>query len=144
MQRVKITPSLNTFPQEFHNLLKSAEIYDSSCSPEARVYFIDKDNGYYLKTAAKGTLQKEAELTAFFHTKNLGAKVCDYQSFEKDWLLTGRVRGEDCTHTQYLADPKRLCDTIAELLRSLHETDFTGCPVLNHTEKYLQTVMKEV
>lgn len=140
MQRIKITPSLDTFPEAFHRLLTDAEIYDSSCSPEARVFFIDKDGGYYLKTSAKGSLQKEADLTAFFHRKGLAANVCSYQSFEKDWLLTERVRGEDCTHAQYLADPKRLCDTIAELLRALHETDFADCPVPNHTENYLQTV----
>lgn len=140
MQRKLITPDLNMFPAAFHALLLNATMYDSSCSPEARVYFIDKDQGYYLKSAPKESLRKEAELTAYFHKKQLATNVLSYLSDEKDWMLTERVIGEDCTHPMYLDDPKRLCDMTATLLRTLHETDFAGCPVLNHTANYLATV----
>ncbi len=140
MQRRLITPDLSVFPEEFHPLLSGANVYDSSCSPEARVYFIDKAKGYFLKTAPKGSLQTEAELTGFFHSKGLAAQVLAFRSEEKDWMLTERVAGEDCTHAMYLNDPQKLCDTTAELLRRLHETDFAGCPVPDHTKKYLSTV----
>jgi len=142
MQRTLIVPNLHEIPEVFQDLFSSSDVYDSSCSPEARVYFIDKDAGYYLKTAPKNSLQTEASLTTYFHSKGLAAKVLTYHSFEKDWMLTERVHGEDCTHAMYLENPKRLCDTSAELLRALHETDFTNCPVPNHTEKYLKTVHK--
>lgn len=134
MKRTLITPDLALYPSEFHSLLAGATVYDSSCSPEAKVLFIDKEGGYYLKSAPKGKLQKEAEMTRFFRKKGLGAAVLSYLSREHDWLLTERVLGEDCTHRQYLEDPTRLCDTTATLLRSLHETDFQNCPVPNRTK----------
>jgi len=129
MKRTLITPQIAEFPNEFRSLVSSADVYDSSCSPEERVWFIDKDSGYYLKTSQKGSLSKEVELTAYFCKKGLGAHVLEYISNDKDWLLTSRVMGEDCTYSQYLDDPKRLCDTIAERLRILHETDPSDCPV---------------
>ncbi len=60
-----------------------------------------------------------------------------YISNDRDWLLTAAVIGEDCVHEEYLKDPRRLCDTIACELRKLHETDYTGCPVMDRTTEYL-------
>lgn len=124
-------------PSEFEHLLAGAPVYDSSCSPEARVYFIDRDGGYYLKCSQVGTLAREAQMTAYFHSKGIGAEVVGCLSDTSDWLLTKRVVGEDCVHETYLTDPKRLCDTLAETLRGLHELDFAGCPVMNRTQEYL-------
>ena len=129
-------------PVEFQRFIGKARIFDSSCSPEARVYFIEKDRGYYLKTCAKGTLAKEAEMTAYFHRKGIGTEVLSYVSDTVDWLLTAKVEGEDCTHERYIAEPKRLCDTIAEELRRLHETDFADCPVPNRNVEYLALAEK--
>ena len=137
MQRKLIAADPLCFPEVFRPLLAGAAVYDSSCSPAARVYFIDRDGGFYLKRAAKGSLQREAQMTGFFHEKGLGARVLAYESLECDWLLTERVRGEDCLHEAYLGDPKRLCDVTATLLRQLHETDTAGCPVADRTGEYL-------
>lgn len=139
MKRTPISVDFSAFPTQFHPYLQGAALFDSSCSPTARVYFLDKGPGYFLKTAPKGTLAKEAALTAYFHSKGLAAEVSAYESFEADWMLTRRVPGEDCLDNLYLADPKRLCDTTAQLLRQLHETDFTDCPVPNRTADYLAT-----
>lgn len=137
---------LNTIPEEIPQDIQcfflGANIYDSSCSPKAKVYFIDKGNGYYLKRSGKGTLEKEAKLTEFFHSKGLGAEVLNYISDNSDWLLTAAVIGEDCTHKAYLAEPKKLCDTVAYELRKLHETDYTGCPITDRTAEYLATAEK--
>lgn len=127
-------------PDEIERFTHGAKIYDSSSSPQARVYFIDKDGGYYLKTAEKGALRNEAELTRYFHGKGLSANVLAYVSAERDFMLAERVRGEDLTFAKYLAEPKKLCDISAALLRELHETEFSACPVQNHTAKYLATV----
>ncbi|MDE6579724.1 MAG: aminoglycoside 3'-phosphotransferase [Ruminiclostridium sp.] len=108
----------------------------------AKVYYIEKDSGYYLKTADKSTLEKEAKMTEFFHSKGLGTEVLDYISDEKDWLLTAAVTGDDCTHEKYLAEPEKLCDTVAAELRKLHETDFTGCPITDRTAEYLADAEK--
>lgn len=128
MKRMPITPVLSEFPAEFHELLTDP-VYDSSCSPEARVWFLDREGGFYLKSSPKGTLKTEADMTAYFHGKGIGAEVLNYFSSERDWLLTRRIPGEDCTHPQYLEEPKHLCDTLAALLRQLHETDGADCPV---------------
>ena len=143
MERKKIDIDLKDFPEEFHPHLERATVYDSSCSPEAKVYFLDFEGGLYLKTAAGGSLRKEALMDDYFFKKGLGApEVVKYMEGERDWLLTSRVAGEDCTYADYLANPKRLCDIWATTLRSLHETDFSGCPIMDHTVNYLATADK--
>ena len=54
MKRIRTKLDLSEFPEELITFVEGAEIYDSSCSPEARVIFIDKDCGYYLKSSYKG------------------------------------------------------------------------------------------
>lgn len=141
MNRTHIIPKLDSIPSIFHELFNNADIYDSSCSPEAKVFFIDKGSGYYLKSAPKNSLKYEAEMTRYFCSKGLATSVLEYLSAEKDWLLTAKVSGEDCTHKMYLGEPEKLCDTTATLLRTLHETDFADCPIKNKLERYVNTVI---
>ena len=140
MKRTPMIPDLDAIPSRYHALLAGAQVYDSSCSPEARVLFIDRDGGYYLKRCARGTLEREASMARYFHQKGLTSAVLDYFSAEDDWLLTARVAGEDCTHAAYLSDPKRLCDLLAERLRMLHELDGSDCPVTRRMDTYFATV----
>lgn len=140
MKRTKITIDKDDFPSEFHPLLSGSDVYDSSCSPEAKVIYIDRDGGYFLKCSEKGSLRKEAELASYFHKKGLSSAVLEYLSEEKDWLLSERVPGEDATARLYLDDPKRLAKKLGETLRMLHETNGTDCPVQNLTEGYFKTV----
>ena len=142
MERKPVTIDPEQFPASLRDLLAGANVYDSSCSPAAQVWFVDRDGGCYLKTAARGTLEKEAKMAAFFHQKGLSSRVLSYEQAEADWLLTQAVPGEDCLHKSCLEDPKRLCDTTAELLRMLHETDHTGCPVPGRTADYIATATK--
>jgi len=142
MNKKIVFPDLDLFPEEFHHLINGAIVYDSSCSPEAHVYFIDKDRGYYLKCAAKGTLKDEVIMTKYFHSKGLATNIVEYLSLKEDWMLSEKVSGEDCTYCKYLENPKKLCDTIATLLRKLHETDFSDCPVQNRITCYLDTAKK--
>ena len=143
MKRTELSVNITDFPAPFWHFLQNARVYDSSCSPEARVWFIKRDGGYFLKAAARGTLEKEAAQTRYFHTLGLGAAVLAYHTEgERDWLLTARVAGEDCTHADYLADPARLCDLIATRLRALHELSPAGCPVQDHTATYIKAVEK--
>ena len=142
MKKIPISPSLDRVPSELRTLMEGVPLYDSSCSPEARVILIDRDGGYFLKCASRGSLASEETMTRYFHRKGLGTEVLLYQSAEEDWLLTRRVRGEDCTHTRYVEDPERLCDTVATLLRQLHETDFSDCPVQNRNESFFSTAEK--
>jgi len=131
---------LNAYPQEFHVLLRGATCHDNSYSPNATVIFIDKDDGYYLKIAGKGKLQRQADMTRYFHGKGLSGEVLAYISAEQDWLLTTSVQGDDCIAEKHLAQPERLCDILAERLAMLHALDYADCPVQNHTQEYLATV----
>ena len=142
MQKTPVTIRLSDFPACFHSLLQDAPIFDSSSSLQAKVWFIDKENGYYLKKSAKGTLCREAEMTRYFHKMGLAAEVLAYESLEDDWLLTVAIHGEDCVSPDHLADPARLCTVLGRLLRHLHDTDSTDCPVADHTTDYLVAAEK--
>lgn len=124
-------------PSDIRRFTDGAAVYDSSSSPNATVYYLDKGSGFYLKRADKGQLKKEAAMTAYFHAKGLGTEVLQYVSDDFDWLLTAAVVGNDCTHEDYLSHPERLCDTLAEELRRLHETDCSDCPIPNRMADYL-------
>ncbi len=138
MKRTKLERLPEDVPAEFQQFAAGAAIYDSSCSPEARVWLIDRDGGYYLKKNRAGELAREAEMTAYFHRKGFGAEVLSYRTDEFDWLMTASVRGEDCTLQTYRDDPKRLCDIMATQLRALHEADFSDCPVTDRTGEFLR------
>ena len=140
MIRKPVKIDLAQYPEALLQYLEKTETYDSSCSPQARVFFIDKDGGYYLKTAPKGTLKREALMTEFFAKKGLSARVVEYISADKDYMLTHRVPGEDCTFRSFLEQPERLCDIMAERLRWLHGFDTAGCPINDHMSVYCHTV----
>lgn len=140
MKRTEIKADIDLFPKELQYLVENARVFDSSCSPEARVWFVDKDGGYYIKASACGELKNEAKMTEYFASKKLSANVVSYISEEKDWLVTEKISGEDCTFKAYLDEPKKLCDTIAELLRELHNVDFSDCPIQDRTKTYFDAV----
>ncbi|MBD5494940.1 MAG: aminoglycoside 3'-phosphotransferase [Lachnospiraceae bacterium] len=142
MKKTLFNGTLNEIPDDIKHFISEANIYDTSCSPEAKVYFIDKGNGYYLKCLGKGTLEKESKMTKYFYSKGLGAEVLNYVSDDSDWLLTTAVIGDDCVHERYIMEPERLCDTIAYELRKLHETDYSDCPIPARTEEYLAVAEK--
>ena len=140
VKKIPVKPNFNLIPEQLHSYFGNSRVYDSSCSPEARVLYIEKDCGYYLKSAPKSSLAIEAKMSEFFAAKGIGPHVIAYLSLERDWLLTARVAGEDLTHPIYLDDPKRLCDVFAERLRYLHSLDTAGCPVPDRMSAYLRTV----
>lgn len=142
MKRTRIRPELEAFPSEFRPFLEKGNVYDSSCSAAARVYYLEAEGGMYLKTAPAGTLKTETDLTRYFHAKGLAPEVLAYRSLDRDWLLTRKLPGEDCAFPEYLENPKRLCDTLASLLRQLHDQDFTGCPVSDRCRTYRETAQR--
>lgn len=135
MKKTEIERIPLALPREIDLLCRGARVFDSSCSPEARVYFIQRDGGLYLKSAAPGSLKREALMTEYFHKKGLGVEVLCYLSGESDLLLSRAMPGEDCTH--YVDEPKRLCDLTAEKLRELHELDHSDCPIQDRISEYV-------
>lgn len=146
MTQTLITVDVSQYPAEFYDLLTGAEkIYDSSCSPQAQVIFIQKDAGYFLKSAPKGMLERQAIMTRYFNSIGLTAKVVSYIcDHDRDWLLAEQVKGDDCLAAKYLEQPERLVDTLAQQLLLLHDTDFSACPVQNHTELYLASAKRNM
>lgn len=144
MELNRIDINIDAYPEELHSFLEGAKIYNSSCSPEAVVLFIDKDYGYFLKSAKIGSLSHEAKMTQYFYKKNLSAQVLLYKSYEKDWLLTTKIDGEDCASPMYLNDPHRLCDTLSQALLMLHSIDFADCPILDCNKLYLDRAEQEL
>ena len=142
MKRTLIDKIPFELPSEIVRYTENARIYDSSCSPEARVYFIDIECGYYLKISEPKSLLTEAKMTEYFHSKELGADVISYVSAERDFMLTRRVAGEDATNERFISEPKKLCDRLAEYLRELHESQISDCPVQNRNEAYLALAEK--
>lgn len=142
MKRTKLDVVPFGIPCEFSELLAGADVYDSSCSPEARVLFIDRGCGYFLKSAPRGSLKKEAMLAKYFYQKGLTAPVLSYLSLDNDWLLTERVRGEDATTACYIEHPERLAQLSGELLRTLHHMDGSDCPVQDRMDDYFATAEK--
>ncbi len=141
MKRTEVSLLQEKLPPELRPLIDGARVFDSSSSPEARTYFVDRDGGYYLKVGEVGSLAREATMTEYFHSIGLGVKVCSYVSAERDYMLSERALGEDLTHTFYLSEPRRLAATMGELLRELHSRPAEGCPVLRMPE-YLDTVRR--
>ena len=145
MKRTRIESIGRSLPLEIERIIggENAGIYDSSCSEEARVCFIDKDGGYFLKISPEGTLKTEADMTAYFHSRGIGTEVLSYEKMDGcDFLLTRRADGEDCTFGAYLEKPSRLVDTLATLLRSLHEMGHEGCPVKDRMKGYKELAHK--
>ncbi len=142
MKKVLIQPNVYEFPFDFRDILIDSKIYDSSCSETAKVFFIDKDKGYYLKRAAVGSLKNEKIMTEYMYQKGMATKVLAYISDDYDWLLTEKVQGEDCTHSEYLSNPKRLCDTLATIIRVLHESDHSGCPAGDRMDRYIERAVE--
>lgn len=128
-----------TYPTEFKSLLEGAKLYDSSCSPNAKVVFVDKDSGYFIKsTSSKATLRGESYMTEYFHGKGLAPRVVsfipDYNGYE--FMLTEKVPGDACTTQKYIMQPEKLCDLIAEKLAFLHSLDCSDC-LAKHNNEYI-------
>ncbi len=141
MKKTKIDIDISAYPDKLRDILCNAEIYDSSCSSAAKVLFVDKECGYFVKAAKKGSLASEAEMWSYFHSLGLSSKVLSYISEDRDYLVTEKLHGHDCTERIFLENPTRLCDKLAESVRMLHEIPPTGCPVKNRLVSYDATVM---
>lgn len=145
MQLKQIKVLLTEFPLTVQSYLSDATIYDSSSSPEARVYFSDKDAGYFIKVAPKGELSKEADMMRFFHANGLSAAVLEYLTFnQKDYLVTQKIAGHDGIHQPFQMQPEKLVAVFAKSLLSLHKQSIVACPVQHQTTHFLERVQKNI
>lgn len=133
MKRTRITLKIQDFPAELHPFFAEAEVYDSSSNSCASVLYLCP--GYFLKIDGRGELEREALLTARFHSMGLGPEVVRYLPGDRDYLLTRCIPGEDCL--SYLDNPEQLCQVLACTLRELHKRPPTELPTSTRLERYL-------
>lgn len=134
MKKMPVSIDLQTIPMRLRWVFDGAAAFDSSCSDEARVIYLD--TGFYLKIQKKGTLADEAERGKFFDGLGLGVEILDYVSDDRDYLLTRAADGEDMTH--FLSDPRRICRILADSLRRLHSIPAEGIALSAAMEHYLR------
>ena len=138
---MKRTPTVApALPAALRELFSKGQVYDSSCSREARVLYLDRDGGYYLKRAPAGSLRREWEMTSYFYSIGLSVEPLAYITEGEDYLLTRAAVAEDATDARYLSEPRRLAEWLGTTLRALHETPCDACPVPDRTADYLATV----
>lgn len=135
MQKTPIDMPIETMPKDVQPFLVNAKLYDSSCGPAAKVIY--SDSGFYIKIAEKGTLQREAHMSAYFAKHGLGVPLSLYLTTdEKDYMVTEAARGEDAI--TYLDAPEKLCQMLAEGMHCLHSIDVTDLPLSPTMDAYHQ------
>ena len=127
MQKTVTKINSSDFPQELHYLFAGATMYDSSSHPTMTTLY--STHGYYIKYAGKGSLKKDAELGKLFEEIGMGVEVVHYISEDKDYLVTREAKGEDAIAPQYLANPEKLCEALAEAMKYLHSRPIENVPV---------------
>ncbi|SEO02118.1 aminoglycoside 3'-phosphotransferase [Paenibacillus sp. OV219] len=140
MKRTAVSFQIESVPLVMQPYLEGASFYDSSCSEDAKTYFIEKmdSNHTFLKINRRGVLEREAAMTSFIHDHQLAPKVIAYHSDEQhDYLLTEAINGDDGTEPLHLNDPHRLATVFGHYLRKLHSLPTDGCPYSNKTEDFL-------
>ena len=134
MEKHLIQPNLTGFPPEILPYFKNTEIYDSSSSERARVYYCDR--GYFVKIAPKGTLEKEANMSRLFFENGLGVEVLEYLSTDRDYLVTAAAQGQDLLH--YLHAPEKVSEVLADCLRELHSKAVNHVPLSAAYTHYME------
>lgn len=119
MNRTPIDLNPNELPAALRRYAGGAA-FDSSCSDTARVCYIERDGGVFIKRAPKGALSEEGRMLRLLENTGLAPTLLDYVSEAEDWLVTRRIPGEDGISAEALGSPERLAETLGAALRSLH------------------------
>ncbi len=116
-------------PPEVAAWIGGAPVRDSSGCSGARVLYVERGGGAYLKIAKAGELAQESVMQAYFATLGVTAPVLFYTSGARDYLATAAVPGKDGVAPEHVAQPERLCEVFGRSLRRLHGLDASACPV---------------
>lgn len=134
MEKHLIHMDLTGFPGEILPYFQNTDIYDSSSSERAQVYYCDR--GYFVKASPKGTLEKEARMNRLFYERGLGVEVLEYLTADRDYLVTAAAQGQDLLH--YLHEPEKLCEVLADCLRELHGKAVNHVPLSAAYTHYME------
>jgi kanamycin kinase len=117
-----------TLPDALHRLLAGSPARPENIGRSGARVLLSED--MCLKIAPRGSLERAAVMQEYFHKKGLSAPLIKYlQTEEQDYLLMGRVRGTHACDRQLMSEPKKLARRIGEVIRMLHETDASDCPL---------------
>ena len=99
-----------------------------------QVYSVGND--LYLKISADlPALRRERDIERWLEGKLSAPRVVEYtEETGVGYLLTTRVPGKPACHPQYLKDPERLCDLLAEAVALLRRVDAADCPFQSEGE----------
>lgn len=140
---ISIERLLDTASPGMQMLLGGARLHDKTFGVStARCFFVEKGGGYYLKVDRPGVLAEEAVMGEWLHHRGFAPRVVGYETGDRDFLLTERVKGENGIAPAHLAQPERLCDVQAEALRRLHSLDVPDCPSVDVTRRLAARALK--
>ena len=83
---------------------------------------------------------KGAKIASCFETEGLGTPVITYLSAKKDFLLTKEAIGRNAL--DFLNQPEKLCQTLAQALNKLHSLKPQSFPSENHLKRYKEKALK--
>lgn len=138
MIKSEVNVDFGVFPPCIRKYLEGHKIYDSSSSKISVLY---SEDGYYVKTAEKGRLLHEAELSRVFRSFGIGVEVLEYLSTDKDYLVTREAVGCDLTHCT--DSPEMICRILADSLRMLHSQPSDGIVLSPALCEYIAIAGKE-
>lgn len=136
MKKNKIDNCFENFPLEIKKLIGKGNIYDSSGHSHSKVYYID--TGIYIKVDDLYALKSEAEMSKLMYKLGVGVEVIDYISQEKDYLVTREAIGSDLTHI--LESPDKVCEILANALKSLHSIPIDNISISSRHKRYIQSM----
>ncbi|CAN7651126.1 aminoglycoside 3'-phosphotransferase [Paenibacillus sp. LjRoot56] len=138
MERREISFDIETVPNAIKQYIKNSNIYDSSCSENAKTLFVKGLDNSFLKISKKGSLEREFRMTSFLHSHNVAPKVMAFESDQdNDYFLTEAITGEDGVSGVHLKYPNKLATVLGENLRMLHSISTVNCPYDNRTSELL-------
>jgi kanamycin kinase len=139
MKRIETSFNIESLPLIIQEYAKTARIYDSSCSENAKTFFLMGAVKSYLKIGRKGSLEKESQMMEFLSRHGVAPRVMAYVSdSSEDYLLMEAITGEDGVSGGHLENPSKLAGVFGEYLRMLHSLPTRGCPYHCRTAEMLE------
>ncbi|WP_010274213.1 aminoglycoside 3'-phosphotransferase [Paenibacillus senegalensis] len=126
----------DSLPLTIREHIQTGEVTDKSCSKLATTLYVNQTIPVFLKIGAKGSLEREMNMSQFLYRYELGPKIIAYSSSEThDYLLTEALPGENGTSPRHLRDPEELAAAFGRYLQKLHSLPTDGCPFPQRTQE---------
>lgn len=135
-------------PQTIQKLTKNM-IYEKNevgCSGASLYHYINNDKDYYLKVEKiNSVFEHEQKILQWLQKKLPVPKiVAQCREHGNDYLLMTKVDGEMAFSEQYLKNPLKLVNLLAEGIKILHSVDISDCPFDCTLKNTLEFVWKRV